>query len=171
MNRFKPKRRSLRKPKARGVDLDTPMVSAGKQFLEVYGDVAEDTDGLVLFVVDVRDPVGAVWAAGRTGVGFDGMDEFIERVLHGPNGEKNTHPFVSFWMPRSAEMLELLERTGLKVPRDWRVMLETPAPPGTVYTILKRRGETAFFTVDYSKVPSIRGTPIRIQPKVRERLS
>src|SRR5262245_64732977 len=116
MNPFRPKRRGLRKAKSWIVAEDAPMVSAGKQFLEHTDDASEFSDGLVLFIVDVRDPVGALWAAGRVGLDVEDVEGFVARVLRGPNGEGNPHPFVSFWMPRSPDLLVLLQRTGCDVP-------------------------------------------------------
>src|SRR5262245_25007096 len=139
MNRFRPKRRTTRTPRSRNVDPDTPMMlAAGKQFLERTEDASNDIDALVLFIVDVRDSVGALWAAGRVGLDPEEVDEFVAGVLY-PNGKANKAPFVSFWMPRSAAMLELLQETGVDVPIDWRQILESPPPSGSIHTLLKRR--------------------------------
>jgi len=166
MNPFRRRRRGSRMPKSWIVADDAPMLVAGKQFLEHTEDASNESDGLVLFIVDVRDPVGALWAAGRVGLDVEDVESFVAGVLRGPDGKGNPHPFVSFWMPRSPELLVLLQRTGCDVPAWWREMLENPPPKGELHTLIKRRGSAALMSVDFSKVSSPRGVPRKIN--VRE---
>jgi hypothetical protein len=113
------------------------MLAFGKQFIEEDG-MGFDEQDRVLFIGDVRDPIGAVWAEGA---------------------KRSDHPelpFAAFWMKRLPETTELVNQLGLDLTAHGPMVIENPPPKGTIYTVLRWKGGGGTVgAVNYSKVPSL----------------
>lgn len=151
------------RPQAVG-EHDALMLAAGKQFLEHQtGNVFKTGEDNVIVIADMRDELGAIWAAAEMGAKTpEQVREFRDMILNTPDGE-NPHPFVAWWAPRSTGVLDFMrDSLGFGVPADWPIMLSEPPAPGAFYTILKRNGRGLLMAVDYDTIPSI-GAPALVK--------
>lgn len=140
---------------------DGLMLTCAKQLARGEGTTREMARDDVIVMCDVRDDVGAYWAASVHGMT---VDELRDSMLATDDGEANPMPFMAFWVPR-AKLIEVLTALSFGVPPDWAPRLAAPPRPNYFYVMLKRRKAGMLVETDFEGLPDLSAPMVAVGRK------